>query len=150
MESPAPATSSTFTASLRKIELPWFILAALLVSTFFAAYQNSRQLQADANARFAEISQVESRAIARQIHDFEDLLHGTAALAQALPNLDSAAWNTFFDARMPVPEDYDGLVAIQLAPAAGQRFAPLTLIMARHRWSLLIRSPVFAANNGRG
>ena len=129
MESPTPAISSTFTASLRKIELPWFILAALLVSTFFAAYQNSRLLQADANARFAEISQVESRAIARQIHDFEDLLHGTAALAQALPNLDSAAWNTFFDARMPVPEDYDGLVAIQLAPAAGQRFAPLTRVL---------------------
>ncbi len=116
-------------ANLRKIELPWLILAALLVSTLVTAYQNSRQLRADATARFNEISQSESRAIARQLHDFEDLMYGISALSHALPNLDAMAWNAFFDIRMPAPEDYEGLVAVQFIPTAPA--PPLTRLLKR-------------------
>jgi len=111
-------------ATLRKIELPWFILAALLISTLVTAYQNSRQLRADAEARFTEIGQAESRAISRQLHDFEDLMHGISAMAHALPTLDAMSWNAFFDVRMPAPEDYEGLIAIQFVPAISDKAVP--------------------------
>jgi PAS domain S-box-containing protein len=124
MDSTASDSPASIRATLRKIELPWFILAALLISTLVTAYQNSRQLRADANARFVEIGQSESRAISRQLHDFEDLMYGIAALSHALPRMDSMSWNAFFDVRMPSPEDYEGLVAIQFLPAFGDKPVP--------------------------
>jgi PAS domain S-box-containing protein len=135
--SASTSSPTSFRDGLKKIELPWFILAALLVSTLVTAYQNSRQLRVDATARFNDIGQSESRAISRQVHDFEDLMYGISALAHALPTLDSTAWGAFFDVRMPAPEDYEGLVAVQYVPVLpmngklSQADAPLTRIF-RH------------------
>ena len=39
-------------ARIRKIELPWLILAALLLSTLLAAFQSSRQFQTANELRF--------------------------------------------------------------------------------------------------
>ena len=116
MDSPSPVSKTPLRATIRKIELPWFILAALLLSTLVTAYQNSRQLRADTQARFQEITQDEQRAILRKLGDFEDLMHGAAALVVALPNLKQATWDTFFDSRMPKPDSYVGLVALQYVP----------------------------------
>ncbi|MEO8101562.1 MAG: ATP-binding protein [Betaproteobacteria bacterium] len=116
MDSAPLNNPNTLKAALRKIELPWFILAALLLSTLVTAYQNARQLHADAETRFQEIVQSDQRAIVRQLRDFEDLMHGAAALLVALPNLKQSSWDAFFDARLPAPENYAGLVALQYAP----------------------------------
>ena len=116
MDSPSPVSTTPLRATIRKIELPWFILAALLLSTLVTAYQNARQLRVDAQARFQEITQDEQRAILRKLGDFEDLMHGAVALVVALPNLKQATWDTFFDSRMPKPYDYIGLVALQYVP----------------------------------
>jgi len=118
MDSTSPNPESSLKTTLRKIELPWFILAALLLSTLFTAYQNARQLRADAETRFQEIVQGEQGAILRQLRAFENLMHGTAALTVALPDLKQSTWDTFFDVRMQVPENYIGLVALQYVPAS--------------------------------
>ena len=118
MDRSRPITVTSLKATLRKIELPWFILAALLLSTLVTAYQNARQLRTDAGIRFQEIAQGEQRAVLRQLRDFEDLMHGAAALVVALPNLKQSTWDAFFDVRMPVPENYVGLVALQFVPAS--------------------------------
>ncbi len=116
MESASLNSSPSLKANKRKIELPWFILAALLLSTLVTAYQNARQVRTDAEIRFQEIVQDERRAILRQLRNFEDLMHGASALMVALPNLKQASWDTFFDARMPEPENYAGLIALQYVP----------------------------------
>lgn len=111
-----PKAASSLKTTLRKIELPWFVLAALLISTLFTAYQNAQQVRADAQTRFQELAQGEQAAIVRHLRDFEDLMHGTSALMVALPNLGQSAWDAFFDTWMPVPENYAGLVALQYVP----------------------------------
>ncbi|MEP7155001.1 MAG: ATP-binding protein [Betaproteobacteria bacterium] len=114
----SPATEPPEPASrLRKIELPWIILGALLLSTLVAAYQNARQLRAEATDRFNELVQGEQRAISREFRDFEDLMHGASALLVAVPMLTQSTWDAFFDARMPVPENYTGLIALQYVPS---------------------------------
>jgi hypothetical protein len=122
MNSLTSGLSPSFFAKLRKIELPWLILAALLASTLLTAYQNSRQLRVDALARFNEIGQIESRTIARHLHDYEDLLRGVVALAHALPSLDAKSWNAYLDVRANAEGgaegSYGGLIAIQYLPAS--------------------------------
>ena len=120
MTSPVIQDSLGSVAShLRKIELPWLILAALLLSTLFAAFQSSRQLRADADTRFAEIAQSEKRALLRQLNDVENLLHSASAFAAVLPATASSAasqgaWDTFVTISIRDGRTYPGLVALQL------------------------------------
>lgn len=111
-----PVNSAT--ALIRKIELPWLILAALLISTLLAAFQSSRQLQADADARFAEIAHGEKRILLRHLHDVQNLLYGAKAVATAMPNLNQSTWDTYVGARMREGGTHPGIVAIQLFPSA--------------------------------
>ena len=124
MDSPAAATDSSLKATLRKIELPWFILAALLLSTLFTAYQNARQVRVDAESRFQELVQGEQRAILRQLRDFEDLMYGASALTVALPHLGQPSWDAYFEARMQAAEKYAGLIALQYVPISTSSTAP--------------------------
>ena len=110
-----PNAFASILATLRKIELPWFILVALLISTLVTAFQNARQIRADADARFEEMANAEKRAILRQFRDIEDLMQGTLAFMAALPVTRQSDWDTYFDARMRPTERYTGLVAMQVA-----------------------------------
>ncbi len=102
-------------ATLRKIELPWFILVALLISTLVTAFQNARQIRIDADARFEEMANAEKRAILRHFRDIEDLMQGTLAFMAALPATQQSDWDTYFDARMRSTERFTGLVGMQIA-----------------------------------
>ena len=106
---------STF---VKKIELPWLILAALLISTLLAAFQSSRQLRLDGDARFAEIAQGEKRVLLRQLSEVEGLLYGAKAFATALPSLSQSTWDTYVGTRMQDGGTHAGLVAIQVIPNA--------------------------------
>ena len=117
---------NSVTALIRKIELPWLILAALLVSTLLAAFQSSRQLRADADARFAEIAQGEKRILLRQLREVENLLYGAKAFATALPNLSQATWDTYVGARMRDGGTHPGIVAIQFVPHANSPRVSMT------------------------
>ena len=120
-----PVNSAT--TLIRKIELPWLILAALLVATLLAAFQSSRQLRADADVRFAEIAQGEKRVLLRQLRDVENILYGAKAFATALPNLSQSTWDTYVGARMRDGGMHPGIVAIQLlANADSPRVAMTT------------------------
>ena len=103
---------------LKKIELPWLILAALLISTLLAAFQSARQLRLDSDARFAEIAQGERRVLLRQLRDVEGLLYGAKAFATALPGLSQLTWDTYFGTRIQDGGPHAGLVAIQVIPNA--------------------------------
>ena len=116
MNSVKPNVVVSLIAMVRKIELPWFILAALLVSTLVTAYQNARQVRLDAESRFQEIAQREKRAIIRQLHDIEDLMQGTKAMMAAMPATPQHNWDTYFDVRMQTPESFAGLAALQFSP----------------------------------
>ena len=127
MERPLTHDSTrSASSSSRKIELPWLILAALLLSTLLAAFQSSRQLRADADARFEEISQREKRSLLRQLRDVENLLQGAKAFATTLPNLSQATWSTYVGTRMRDSAMYPGVIAIQLIPNAGSISVSLT------------------------
>ena len=123
---------SSVSSRLRKIELPWLILAALLLSTLLAAFQSSRQLREDANARFAEIAQREKRTLTRQLNDVENLLYGAKAFAAVLPlttssTISQASWDTFVAASIRDRSTYPGLVALQLIPNLDATHAALTM-----------------------
>ena len=119
MERPVKQDSVTSAATLvRKIELPWLILAALLISTLLAAFQSSRQLRADADARFAEIALSEKRSLIRQLRDVESLLLGAKAFATALPGLSQTAWDKYTVGRVRDGGMQPRIVALQLVPDA--------------------------------
>ncbi|MEO8383873.1 MAG: ATP-binding protein [Betaproteobacteria bacterium] len=114
----------------RKIELPWLILAALLLSTLLAAFQSSRQLQAANDLRFNEIAQSEKRALIRQLWDIEKLLRGAQAFESVLPNPTQAAWDTYIRASvLNLIGNTKAIVAVQLeSPVAA---APFTTLLTR-------------------
>ena len=102
----------------RKIELPWLILAALLLSTLLAAFQSSRQLRVDTDTRFAEIAQGEKRALIRQLRDVEKLLYSAKAFERAVPTLGQAAWDTYLRGSRPDEDGHPGVIAVQFVPDA--------------------------------
>lgn len=126
-----PNTFATVVATLRKVELPWFILAALLISTLVTAFQNARQIRVDADARFQEMANREKRAILRQFRDIEDLMQGTLAFMAALPVTRQGDWDTYFEARMRDPEQFSGLVAVQVAFPGKESGAPAERTLTR-------------------
>ena len=116
MDQANPNVFRTILAVVRKIELPWFILAALLMSTLVTAFQNAHQIRTDAETRFQDIAQSEKRAILRQLRDIEDLMQGTLALMATMHGAQQLDWDTYFSARIPGPDKFGGLVALQYAP----------------------------------
>ena len=133
MEQPLTHDSvSSATPRIRKIELPWLILAALLLSTLLAAFQSSRQLRADTDARFAEIAQGEQRTFIRHLHDVEKLMTSAKAFEIALPNQSQTAWDTFLGANMRDGSTHAGLVALQIVSGANLPGAtrPITSLLA--------------------
>ena len=111
-------SASGLSTLVKKIELPWLILAALLIATLLAAFQSARQLRLDNEARFAEIAQGEKRILLRQLRDVENLLYGAKAFATALPGLSQSAWDTYVGTRMQDGGPHAGLVTIQVIPNA--------------------------------
>ena len=104
---------------LRQIELPWLILAAMLLATLLAAFQSSRQLRVDADARFAEIVQAEKRALDRQLRRIESGLTSARAFIAAMPTVDQATWETYVNASFGDRDAYSGLVGVQFIPRTG-------------------------------
>ncbi|MEQ1519142.1 MAG: PAS domain S-box protein, partial [Usitatibacteraceae bacterium] len=124
---PAPKATSPagVTGLIRKIELPWFILAALLLSTLLAAFQSSRQLRTDADGRFAEIALSEKRGLVRQLHDVETQLLSAKAFATALPGVDQSSWDKYTQTIVPAGVAHRGVVALELMPG-NETSAPAT------------------------
>ena len=112
----------------RKIELPWLILAALLLSTLLAAFQSSRQLHATNEMRFDQIAQAEKRALIRQFQDVERLLRDALAFEAALPNPSQPAWDTYVRASVQnIIGGGQAIVAVQLT--ASTATGPFTTVL---------------------
>ena len=119
--------TGSVSSRLRQIELPWLILAAMLLATLLAAFQSSRQLRADADARFAEIVQAEKRALDRQLGRIESGLTSARAFVAAMPTLNQATWETYVVASFGGRAAYSGLVGVQFVPRTGPSGSPATL-----------------------
>jgi PAS domain S-box-containing protein len=113
MENPQTPTDQQTAGKTRKFELPWLIVAALLVSTIATAYQSWQQAQVDARNRFAELAAAESRGLSRQIRAVEDLLGGIRAFTTAAPDLSRTAWETYIQVRAPKTEERAGLAGLR-------------------------------------
>ena len=107
---------SRASALIGKIELPWLVLAALLLSTLLAAFQSSRQVREDTDARFAEIALGEARNLTHQLRDVESHLHSSRAFATAMPALGQATWDTYAAASLAGSHLRPVVVALALVP----------------------------------
>ena len=110
-----------------KLDLPWLILAALLLSTLLAAFQSSRQIRADAQLRFTEIAQVEKRVLASHLNEILQVLHGASAVATAVPTLNQATWERYVAARLRERGTRPPIVALLLIPNVNAPNIPNTL-----------------------
>lgn len=127
---PVPDQSETISNNPpRKIELPWLILAALLISTLFAGYQSWRLQESDASARFREIAEDHAEDVRRALVDIDSHLKSIAAFAATAPALNDATWREFSHAQHPPlisarqtaeTATLSGLVAVQLTIAPAQ------------------------------
>ncbi|HEX4857542.1 MAG TPA: ATP-binding protein, partial [Usitatibacteraceae bacterium] len=109
----------------KRFELPWLILGALLISTVWGAWQTSVQQTAEARARFAELAVHERTEIEERLGEMRELTASVAALVAALPGVDSAAWNRFFDSRDKGGSRRPGLIGFQYLPPQGSRLPQL-------------------------
>ena len=139
-------TASRATSRIGKIELPWLILAALLISTLLAAFQSSRQLRADADMRFAEIAQAEKRTLIRQLRDIESLLHGAKALQKAQPDLRQSAWDTYLATSMRDGTTHPGVVSVQFVSELNLSTGSPPITGLRTPSALLNDEPVWIAS----
>ncbi len=130
MSQPLTHDSATVASTRnRKIELPWLILVALLLSTLLAAFQSSRQLRASNEVRFNEIAQTEKRALVRQFQDVERLLRDALAFESAVANPGQPAWDTYVRASVQnMIGGAQAIAAVQLHAPTGAR--PLTTVLS--------------------
>ncbi|MBL8512572.1 MAG: PAS domain S-box protein, partial [Betaproteobacteria bacterium] len=96
-----------------KIELPWLVLGALLVSTLFGGWQAARQQAAEADQRFAELAADTHTSLERRIESIRLAVSSVAAFGGAQPRTDSAAWQQFIGNLGLNSERLTGLVAVR-------------------------------------
>ena len=113
---PAPAegagTSST------RIEAPWLVLAALLLSTFVASLQSYRQVNKEAESRFESLAESAKSELATQFRQIDDALSTAGAVVAASPQIDNDRWNRYLDARDKRSLPVTGLARIEYRAAA--------------------------------
>ena len=113
MESPQSPAEQQTPPKPRKFELPWLIVAALLLSTIVTAYQSWKQAEVDAQNRFEALAQAEAQALARQYRAVEDLLSGFRALMTAAPEIGRGGWDTYVKVRTPRSAERAGLAGLR-------------------------------------
>jgi PAS domain S-box-containing protein len=105
-----------------KIELPWLVLAALLISTVIGGWQAARQQAAEAEQRFAEMAAEEREGLAQRLEAIRMAAASVAAFSASQSKADAAAWRQFVERLRIEPAAFPGLVALrQNAPGGGAR-----------------------------
>ncbi|MBL8520761.1 MAG: PAS domain S-box protein [Betaproteobacteria bacterium] len=113
--SPAPAEPAASGRPAGKFELPWLVLAALLLSTVIGGWQAARQQSAEAVQRFAELAAAERDALARRIEAIRVVASGAAGFAVLEPTHAPSAWREFLAGQNLRAATLPGLVALRRA-----------------------------------
>ena len=115
----APTASTSVTVGTRpRFELPWLVLAALLVGTLVAAYKSDQRADAAAARRFQEITRAAELSLQHDIQANRDMLESAAAFILVLPNasIDARTWTNFFKRLSADGENNHSLMRIDYVP----------------------------------
>jgi PAS domain S-box-containing protein len=128
-DSATDLASSPFAASAKRIEAPWLVLAALLLSTLAVSLQSYRQVNRESQARFESLAEYAKGEIANRFRHIDDALAAAGAVIAASPTIDNVGWNDYLDARDERGVAVPGLVRIEyraerIGGYAGGRVAP--------------------------
>lgn len=119
MENPASPAVSNTRVSRPRIEMPLWILAALLIATFVGGYQSQRRAETAAEQRFQALAQTARASLGRDIRHTRGLLESVAALVTAAPELDAIVWRNLFDTHAANQADLHGLVRVDYLAETG-------------------------------
>ena len=113
---PSAATDSAETKSLR-IETPWLVLGALLLSTCVASFQSYRQVNKETQSRFETLAETAKNELSTQFRQVDDALSTAGAIVAASPKIDNARWNKYLDSRDKQATAVTGLARIEYRAA---------------------------------
>jgi len=114
---PSAAADSAETKSPR-IEAPWLVLGALLLSTCVASLQSYRQVNKEAQSRFETLAETAKKELSTQFRQIDDALSTAGAVVAASPQIDNARWNKYLDSRDKRATPVTGLARIEYRVAA--------------------------------
>lgn len=109
----AVAAPSFPESAIPRVEAPWLVLGALLLSTVVASVQSYRQVSQESQNRFEALAERAKSEIATHIQQADDALATAGAIIAASPQIDNARWNKYLDAREKRSSSIPGLARIE-------------------------------------
>jgi PAS domain S-box-containing protein len=97
----------------QRIESPWLVLAALLLSTLVASLQSYRQVNQESQSRFQTLAMHAKTEMATRFRQIDDALATAGAVIAATPQIDSGRWNRYLDAGEKRSATLPGLARIE-------------------------------------
>ncbi|MBC7624388.1 MAG: response regulator [Aeromicrobium sp.] len=134
MENKAEVARTLPETAIRRVEAPWLVLGALLLSTIVASVQSYRQVNQESQNRFDAFAERAKAEIATQFRQIDDGLATAGAIIAASPQIDNVRWNKYLDAREKRSSTLPGLARIEYRAAGNATIArqdrspPLALI----------------------
>ncbi len=109
----ASAKDAANPAPARKIELPWLVLAALLISTVFGGWQAAKQQAGEAGQRFGELAVEQRKSLSQRLESIRVVASSVAAFGATQTGANAAQWQRFVDDLRLDPAALPGLVAMR-------------------------------------
>lgn len=107
--------------TIPRVEAPWLVLGALLLSTVVASVQSYRQVSQESQIRFDALAERAKSEIATQFRQTDDALATAGAIIAASPQIDNVRWNKYLDAREKRASTIPGLARIEYRSARSTR-----------------------------
>jgi len=113
----AAAASRLSEPTIPRVEAPWLVLGALLLSTIVASVQSYRQVSQESQDRFGALAARAKSEIATQFRQTDDALATAGAIIAASPQIDNARWNKYLDAHEKRSSTIPGLARMEYRAA---------------------------------
>ncbi|MCA2997665.1 MAG: response regulator [Rhodocyclaceae bacterium] len=113
----AAAASRLSEPAIPRVEAPWLVLGALLLSTIVASVQSYRQVGQESQDRFSALAARAKSEIATQFRQTDDALATAGAIIAASPQIDNARWNKYLDAHEKRSSTIPGLARMEYRAA---------------------------------
>ncbi len=117
---PIPEASSkeaTVPTTAGKIELPWLVLAALLVSTLVGGWQAAKQQSREAEQRFGEMAVEQRKSLSQRLGAIRLVTTSVAAFGDTPLKSDAAGWQRYIEDLQLDSESLPGLVGLRYSEA---------------------------------
>jgi PAS domain S-box-containing protein len=121
-------------SAIPRVEAPWLVLGALLLSTVVASVQSYRQVSQESQNRFDALAERAKSEIATQFRQTDEALATAGAIIAASPQIDNLSWNKYLDARDKRSTTIPGLARIEYratraARTGGQDASPSSALI---------------------